>query len=76
MKKSSKRYTCYGMCYCDCTPLLLLGLILAKLAHVFQQLIGKNLQFEFAKTTFELQTKKQNCTWVQAWAWWAMNVFT
>jgi hypothetical protein len=21
MKKPSKRYTCYGMCYCDCTCL-------------------------------------------------------
>jgi hypothetical protein len=39
MKKLSKRYTSYGTCYCDYTPLLLLDLILAKLAHVFQQLI-------------------------------------
>ncbi len=22
MKKPNKRYTCYGMCYCDCTPIM------------------------------------------------------
>ncbi len=43
MKKPSKRYTCYGTCYYDCTPMLLLDLILAKPAHVFQQPIGKKL---------------------------------
>jgi hypothetical protein len=36
----------------------------------------KNLHFEFTKTTFQLQTKNQSGTWVQAWAWWATNVFT
>jgi hypothetical protein len=37
-----------------------------------------NLHFEFAETTLGFQTRKQNDTWVQAWALWvakAIRVF-
>jgi hypothetical protein len=35
MKKSNKRYTCYGTCYCDCT--LVVHAKLAKYKTLFKE---------------------------------------
>jgi hypothetical protein len=40
MKKSSKCYTCYGMCYCDCTPMVMYDLPSYQKIYISQNIIN------------------------------------